>query len=152
MNQSNTRNFIILGTIIGGFMLISTSLFILTKAPSQYSPNEQSSCDNELPMLKERILLQNTQTYVVDQVYSNITDIETHYSPLLNDCIYTLREQYFIYKGLNQDPDFTNAQRKIYSMRTDKELFSEITETRFGGPDEGSFRKYMKELEKYTLF
>lgn len=158
MINSQTKNFIYLGLIIGVFVLIGSFILASNKTEKETPINSfveiekdspKTSCEKELPELKKRILAAHDQAYVVDQVYSNVSDIKTYYSPLLGNCIYSLKEQYFIQRE-GEEKEYTNSQRKIFNLDTDRELFSVMTETRFGGSDENKFREFISELEKYT--
>ena len=105
-------------------------------------------CQKLLPELKERLLAEHKKQYLVNHLYSDISDIQIFYSPTLNHCIYSLEEQFFIYKegGVTEG---TNLYAKIYDNETDKELFSTIIGTQTG-EDFIGYRKYRSELERYT--
>jgi len=110
--------------------------------------SDVDECQNFLPKLKERLLAEHKSQYLINHLYSDISNIQIFFSPTLNHCIYSLREQFFIYKGAG-DSEGTNLYAKIYDYETDQELFSAAIGTK-SGENFVEYRKFTSALEGYT--
>ena len=135
----------------GNKILQNDSLSVKNETASvetKTAEGDVDECQTFLPSLKERLFAEYKKEYLVNHLYSDISDIQIFFSPTLNHCIYSLQEQFFIYKegGVSVG---TNLYAKIYDFKTDKELFSAAIGTK-SGENFVEYRKFTSALEGYT--